>query len=192
MGFSAHGRAGPYDRRVDLVDLIHTHRPADPAEAGHLAAIQGLVVMACADARCRTHYDPGHLTASAFVLSPDRSRVLLIHHEKLGIWVQPGGHLEPIDESIEAAARREVAEEVGLADLESLGLIDVDVHVIPARGDEPEHEHHDLRFGFVASTEAIMVGDGVRDARWVPIDDLDGLAVDDGVRRAVAKLRSVG
>lgn len=177
---------------MDLVDLIHAHRPADPTEAGHLAAIQGLVVMACADARRRTHYDPGHLTASAFVLSPDRSRVLLIHHEKLGIWVQPGGHLEPIDESIEAAARREVAEEVGLTELDPLGLVDVDVHAIPAHGDEPAHEHHDLRFGFVAGRETVAVGGGVRDVRWVAVDDLDGLAVDEGVRRAVAKLRSVG
>jgi 8-oxo-dGTP pyrophosphatase MutT (NUDIX family) len=172
---------------VDLVDLITGHRPADTTEAEHLAEVRGLVVLHCADARKRTHYEPGHLTASAFVLSPDRASVALVHHAKLGIWVQPGGHFEPDDETPEAAARREVAEEIGLTDLESLGLVDVDVHRIPARADEPAHRHHDLRFGFVAVSTELVAGDGVTEARWVPVDDLGD--VDPGVRRAVAKLR---
>ena len=177
---------------MDLVDLITRHTPVDGDEAAHLVAIRSLVVSACADARRRTHYDPGHLTASAFVLTPARSRVLLVHHAKLGIWVQPGGHLEPEDESAEAAARREVEEEAGLTGLASLGLLDVDVHDIPARGDEPAHLHHDLRFGFVAPSSAVTIGDGVTEARWVSLNDLGGLPVDPGVRRAAAKLRSAG
>lgn len=175
---------------MDLVDLIADHQPGDAAEATHLADVRSLVVLHCSEASKRTHYDPGHLTASAFVLSPDRSSVALIHHEKLGIWVQPGGHLEPGDASVEDGARREVAEEIGLTDLEPLGLVDVDVHQIPARGGEPAHLHHDLRFGFVASVWDLDAGDGVLEARWMPIDDLGD--VDEGLRRAVAKLRSRG
>ncbi len=175
---------------MDLVDLIADHEPVDATEAAHVAAVKGLVVLHCADAQKRSHYDPGHVTASAFVLSPDRSFVALVHHAKLGIWVQPGGHLEPDDESVEGAARREVAEEIGLTDLAPLGLLDVDVHEIPARGAEPAHRHHDLRFGFVAGTTELVAGDGVVDVRWVPLDDLGD--VDEGVRRAVAKLRTQG
>ena len=173
---------------MDLVDLIADHRPADAAEVADLAAVRRLVVLHCSDAPKRTHYDPGHVTASAFVLSPDRSAVVLVHHAKLGIWVQPGGHLEPGDVSVEAAARREVAEEVGLTGLEPLGLVDVDVHEIPARGDEPAHLHHDLRFGFVSASWELAAGDGVMEARWVPVGELGD--VDPGLRRAVGKLRS--
>ncbi len=136
----------------------------------------------------RTTYDPGHFTASALVLSPDRSAVALVHHVKLGIWVQPGGHIEADDVDAEAAARREVAEEVGLSELTPLGLIDVDVHAIPARPDEPAHRHYDLRFGFVAATSGIVAGDGTSEAHWVTRDDLDGHRPDAGLRRAVTKL----
>ena len=62
----------------------------------------------------RTSYDPGHVTASGLVLSPDGSSVLLVLHRRLGRWLQPGGHLEPGDPDIAAAARREVREETGL------------------------------------------------------------------------------
>src|ERR1017187_8893724 len=53
-----------------------------------------------------------HLTASAFVVS---SRgVILLRHRLLGIWVQPGGHIDP-GEGPEEAALRETLEETGLA-----------------------------------------------------------------------------
>lgn len=52
-------------------------------------------------------------TASVLVLRPDR-RILLLLHGKLGVWLGPGGHVEP-GESPDEAARREVAEETGLA-----------------------------------------------------------------------------
>ena len=90
------------------------------------------------------------------MLSPDRRDLVLIHHKKLGIWVQPGGHVEPSDEDLLGAARREVLEEVGLSDLEPLPspggspLFDVDIHAIPARKADPAHEHFDVRFAFVA------------------------------------------
>ena len=67
----------------------------------------------------RTEYDPGHFTASGFVASPDRRCLLVIHHARLGKWLQPGGHIESDDETLEAAARREVAEETGISELPS-------------------------------------------------------------------------
>lgn len=56
--------------------------------------------------------DPGtDLTVDVFVVHADR--VLLRVHDKHGIWLTPGGHIEP-DESPNEAALREVWEEVGL------------------------------------------------------------------------------
>ncbi len=61
------------------------------------------------------HHPRAHFTASALVVDPSRARTALVHHRKLGIWVQPGGHLDADDASYEAAALREVREETGLA-----------------------------------------------------------------------------
>jgi 8-oxo-dGTP pyrophosphatase MutT (NUDIX family) len=143
----------------------------------------------------RSHFEPGHLTASAFVLSPDRRELILIFHKKLGIWVQPGGHVDESDTDLEGAARREVAEEVGLSELEPFGvagaLFDLDIHVIPARKQEPAHEHFDVRFAFVARTRDFVASDEVADARWVSLDSASSVTSDESVLRAVSKLRAI-
>ena len=114
----------------------------------------------------------GHFTASGFVVSPDRSSLLLMHHAKLGKWLQPGGHIEPDDPDLESAARREVGEETGLQDFQSIGLLDLDVHPFPERREEPAHDHLDVRWGFVAGNERILVGDGTTEVRWVPLGEV--------------------
>ncbi len=91
--------------------------------------------------------DAHHLTASAFVVS---ARGVVLHrHRRLGLWVQPGGHVDP-GETPEAACVREVSEETGLAavHLEPPLLFHVDVHPGP-RG----HTHYDLRYVLVSPPE---------------------------------------
>jgi 8-oxo-dGTP pyrophosphatase MutT (NUDIX family) len=142
------------------------------------------------DSTDRDRFSPGHFTASGFVVSPDGSSLLLIHHRRLDRWLQPGGHIDPGDTSPIAAAAREVAEETGVAVEPILSdLIDLDIHPIPPRAPEPAHEHFDLRFAFRALDETIVVDDEVRDAIWVSWDDLDAYAVDASVTRATAALR---
>jgi len=84
-----------------------------------------------------------HVTASSFVIS---SRGVILHrHRRLGIWVQPGGHVDA-GESPEAACLRETIEETGLVvhHLDPVVLFHVDVHPGP-RG----HTHYDLRYVLV-------------------------------------------
>ena len=128
----------------------------------------------------RSEFDPGHFTVSAFVLSPDREESLLIHHRKLGRWLQPGGHLESKDFSIENAARREVLEETGVSYLRYLGprLMRIDSHKIPQYGGEPAHMHIDLGVGFHAESHDIGPIDEVIEARWVPYGELQSFDVD--------------
>jgi 8-oxo-dGTP pyrophosphatase MutT (NUDIX family) len=81
-----------------------------------------------------------HLTASSFVVS---SRGVILHrHRRLGIWVQPGGHVDS-GESPEEACVRETTEETGLVvhHLDPAALFHVDVHPGP-KG----HTHYDLRY----------------------------------------------
>jgi 8-oxo-dGTP pyrophosphatase MutT (NUDIX family) len=88
-----------------------------------------------------------HVTASAFVVS---TRGVVLHrHRRLGIWVQPGGHIDA-GESPEAACVRETKEETGLAvrHLEPVELFHVDVHAGPNA-----HTHYDLRYVLLAGPD---------------------------------------
>lgn len=176
------------DRRAELLRLLTAYRAVDAEEETNRLAVLDLVA-AAHDPFDRYSYSPGHVTASGWVIHPDGDRVLLIHHAKLDIWVQPGGHVDPGDEDLVLAARREIAEETGLTDLEPVGgIVDVDVHPFPARGDQPDHRHFDVRFAFVSRTADLEHNDEAHDARWVGLDDLADLGVDRSVVRPAEKL----
>lgn len=181
----------PDEAACALARRLRAHRPEDEAEARDLARILEFVA---------GHADPfdrripeGHLTGSAFVVSGDGARVLLLHHRKLDRWLQPGGHGEPGDEGGESVALREVREETGLkAELHPRAPrpLDVDVHDIPARPGEPAHEHLDLRYLVVAGPGPLTrAQDEAADLRWFGWDELDSLGLDEGLRRGLAKAR---
>ena len=122
--------------------------------------------------------EPGHITGSALVVTSDLSRVLLTHHAKLDKWLQLGGHADG-DPEIARVALREAEEESGLTDLrffpqsdlfpdaEDVIPFDLDCHMIPARGDEPEHVHHDTRFVLLTDhPDSIQISDESHDLRW--------------------------
>jgi 8-oxo-dGTP pyrophosphatase MutT (NUDIX family) len=179
-------------RLTRLLEQLRAYQPADSDEVGYVTRMIELALDAAA---CqRSHFAPGHFTASAFVLSPGRTDLVMIHHKKLGIWVQPGGHVEATDSDLQSAAQREVLEEVGLGELEPFAigdspLFDLDIHRIPARKAEPAHEHFDVRFAFVAGAQSLVASEEVADLRWVPINEVERLGVDQSVLRAVNKLR---
>lgn len=174
--------------RESLQNALLQQPVDDPVEQAHRQSVLSLL-QEPGDVRARDHFTPGHLTASAFVLSPDEAQLLLIFHGKLHLWLQPGGHVEPTDADLLAASLREVTEETGLVELEVLDpLFDVDVHMIPARKTEPEHKHFDVRALFRAQSWTFAAGSDALAAKWVPLAEAEVLQTDESVRRAVRKL----
>ena len=115
----------------------------------------------------------GHVTASAWVVSPDRSQVLLMHHRKLNRWFQPGGHCDG-DPDVLRVAVKETEEETGVkASPAETSIFDVDVHSIPARPGEPSHFHYDIRFLLEADpSEEVMRNAEAKEVRWVPVEEV--------------------
>ena len=131
----------------------------------------------------------GHITGSAWIVSPDRQQVVLIHHRKLDRWLQPGGHADG-DPDVAAVALREAQEETGLQSVKLLSpaIFDVDVHLIPAKGEVPAHYHYDIRFLFEAdSSEAFQHTQETKDIKWVEIDKVPIFTDDLSVLRMIYK-----
>lgn len=173
-----------YDIGEDLQRRLSDYRPIDTGEQEAVGAVVAL--LRSHDAFSAARFDPGHITASAFVLHPHAPAVALILHSKIGRWLQPGGHVEPEDRSISDAALREVREEIGVGPAEDPWMCDVDVHTFPARRDVPMHLHHDVRVAFIADTDGLVVGDGADDVRWWPL--ADALSLEESIARPVRKL----
>jgi len=178
-------------------------------------AVLGLADHACDDAEERDdlrrirefvarHENPfdrsiteGHLTGSAIIVAEDDQRVLLLHHLKLARWLQPGGHADPEESLGEEVALLEAREETSITALrlhpDAPRPLDVDVHRIPARGEEPEHEHLDLRYLVIAPADAALRHrpEESHDLRWFGWHELPGLGLDRGLLRALAKARRI-
>ncbi|MCP4965554.1 MAG: NUDIX hydrolase [bacterium] len=135
------------------------------------------------------NYIPGHVTASAFVIDKRHQRLVLIHHAKLERWLQPGGHIDPGEDSM-TAALREVQEETGIVGVPlGSGIFDIDIHSIPAHGGRPSHLHYDVRFLVGATNETFSDSDEVLGVRWVAFNDVPQLTSEESVLRPTAKIK---
>ena len=184
-------------QRQPLLEMLSRYAKKYPDEADVARRIERLVTAHadCFERTCR----PGHITGSAWVLSHDRRRCLLVHHGKLDRWLQPGGHADGQTDVAEVA-RREAQEETGLVELElvigngELTPLDLDVHLIPPRRDaagrelEDAHEHHDIRFLLVAAPgQDLVTSDESHEIRWFTHDDVLRATYEESVLRMLRK-----
>lgn len=167
-----------------LAPLVSRYRAEIASPREHLALLRWQIAQG--DALDRRETLPGHVTTSAFVLSPDHAKILLIDHVVIGRWLQPGGHYETA-ETFHASAAREAVEETGVQGLtlhpwHAGGDLPfaIDSHDVPGKParNEPAHIHHDLQYLFIAEPGLPLIAqiEEVHAAAWKPIDALHEIA----------------
>ena len=117
---------------MDLLSALDSYRPWNPQEARDTTEL--LRRLEAGEDLFHRENTAAHLTASAWVVSPDRTRVLMAYHNLYDSWAWLGGHADG-DRDLLAVALREVREESGLTkiravspDIYSLEILTVDGH----------------------------------------------------------------
>jgi len=111
---------------------------------------------------------PGHFTASAWLLNKAGDSALLMHHAKLKLWLQLGGHCDGNCDVLDVALK-EAREESGIQSIEpvSTEIFDLDIHKIPIYKNDPEHLHYDVRFLLQVQSDEPLKANNESDAlKW--------------------------
>ena len=171
---------------TSIQEMLETYQPEGDAEAADVARVRALLESS-PDPYPRAL--PLHLTGSALVIHPDSGRVLLRWHPRQQAWLQVGGHGDPGERDPLGIARREAAEETGLADLvpwPDAQLRHVVIVAVPAASDDPAHEHADVRF-FLATRAPDAIAAEQPDAplRWLTLPEALELTTETNLRETL-------
>lgn len=169
--------------REYLVNLLKEYNPDEVDRRGAASRILAFVE-GNADCAERSKVE-GHLTGSAWIVNPSRTKALLMHHRKLARWMQPGGHADG-ELDLFQVALREAREESGVGAIRpiSRAVFDVDIHEIPPFKDVPPHLHYDVRFLFEADdTEQPRRNEESNDVAWIELAEISRYTTEESVLR---------
>lgn len=180
-----------------LRDQLNNYQPFNDHEAQMVLRLQHFLDSTCnqdpfARELAGAAPEHGHVTGSAWIINKAHTECIMLHHAKLGKWVQPGGHCDG-DANVMAVAQREAEEETGLhvTALQN-GIFDVDIHEIPEYWNTPAHLHFDVRYLFMADQEQPIVSNHEsRAVRWTSLDEALLLSGEETVARMVRKTRII-
>lgn len=178
---------------MDPLDAtLDAYEPRDPNEAGDVRRVRDLLTRPNPWSRT----EPLHVTASALVLHAPTKRVLLRWHDRMQQWMQVGGHGDPGERDPWEVALREAREETGLQDLHALApgeqgrAVQIVIVPVPAHGDEPAHEHADVRYLLATSEPDAIAGETPTAAmRWLSIDEAISDVDEDNLKSFLERAR---
>ena len=134
---------------MEIYEQIKAYRPWNEQERQDQVLILDFL-RKNSDAFYRTNL-LAHMTASAWVVNPQRSKVLMVYHRLYDSWSWAGGHADG-EEDLLAVALREVREETGVQRLRpvteeiySLEVLTVDGHEKHGRY-VPSHLHLNVTY----------------------------------------------
>lgn len=154
-------------KRSLLLEQLHRYNPTDSLEKEYKNRIIEFVNQH-EDCFERTLQE-GHVVASAWLVDKDKMKALLMHHKKLDLWVQLGGHCDGNPDTL-AVATKEAQEESGMINIIPVHdqIFDVDIHLIPATPTEKAHYHYDIRYLLqVVDDEPLVQNRESKELRWI-------------------------
>jgi 8-oxo-dGTP pyrophosphatase MutT (NUDIX family) len=138
---------------------------------------------------------PLHVTGSAVVVHAPTRRVLLRWHERMGSWLQVGGHADPGEADPFEIALREAREETGLQDLANWpdhaqpGVVQVAIVPVPAGKGEPAHQHADVRYALSTATpDAATPETPSARLAWLDIQQALATVAEDNLRVCLGRI----
>lgn len=177
--------------RKFLLNLLYKHKPFNNTEKEML---QQMIQFVEANENCFDRsLTEGHITGSAWLVDSKMEYVFFTHHKKLDRWLQPGGHSDG-DPNTLAVSMREASEESGIEDVFIQPLVqnifDIDIHTIPARKNEPEHLHYDVRFILETDkSHPLRISDESNEIAWIGIEEIPRLADEESILRMLEKMK---
>ena len=163
---------------MDLIEQITAYQPVNEQEAADKALIlQHLQTSGNIYTRAN---QTAHMTASAWVVSPDRTQVLMAFHRIYNSWAWLGGHADG-ERDLTAVARREALEESGLEEIRLLTPEIISLEVLTVDGHEkrgayvPSHLHLNVTYLFEADPAAPLriKPDENSGVAWIRMDEID-------------------
>ena len=120
-----------------------------------------------------------HLTASAWVVSPDRKFVLMAYHNLYDSWAWLGGHADG-DLDLQAVATREAREESGIREVNPLMDAPISLEILTVDGHEKKgkyvssHLHLNLTYLFEAEMDQALTvkPDENSGVAWIPVEEI--------------------
>ena len=152
---------------LSLSELLTRYNPIDETEQKYKETI--LTFLKQYPNAFERSLEVGHICASAWLVNKDNTKALLMHHKKLNIWVQLGGHCDGNTDAL-AVAIKEAQEESGIMNIEPVqsGIFDIDIHLIPENKKEKAHYHYDIRFLLqVMSDEDFVQNEESHELAWI-------------------------
>ncbi len=160
-------RNSMHTQNILLLELLANYHPIDTAEQEYKKRI--IDFLNNYPNAFERSLEVGHITASAWLINKDNTKALLMHHRKLNIWVQLGGHCDGNTDAL-AVAIKEAQEESGIANIQQMkaGIFDIDIHLIPENKKEKAHYHYDIRFLLqVISDEDFVANEESNALAWI-------------------------